>query len=651
MASLPKNLIPCGGLENIHDGCQGIFPYSNPARTLCFKCEKLSGADLSDADRVKFGAYKSCSQCGVAGTQVANPCGTCKIRAMKEKGLIDPDAEARRLARAEHAQTMFGTIKPLVDVTNHSVGPTTSAQELAEIRTTNKPALWTIVYQLRLDSKLDNTWGCLTYSANAEEPLTDVLIGILEHINLKWTKIDGHYIALTPKYCELGFKNNFRIPHGAETLTVRGLYMFFANRSDRPLALGKDTAKTKGLAKGTFLEMEVIIAKVEASIFALIIGIDIDVSVLLPKYLKFVRSITAITVDSDSDEEEVPAKRKNKNQSDQVAKRSKQTAVILSSRFGPGGSISVAPPEHVIRYTTIECEIDPVTGEATLEQLRTVKTGKMEMQTLSGIRPADLGKSKDVFKVKLIGVSGSWVAKTFFDIGQGRGQGLESNELLLLHDLVRLKRLGQFRDQFMITARETTAEVADFTVSDGFAIIVQSRSSEQDVNLAYLVEPLRTSTIVEKFSGTIGGSDNIPNKVSATMAAFTHFILEKTACRIAFTDLQGSLHYSKAGGTQEFVLFDPMSHSLIGNTGVGDHGSAGIDDTIRTHKCSFMCTTMKLASVASLKATYATEKSKLDDMEQSDDSDDENASTKEKDGLDGFILNRPGPVLENDAPV
>ncbi|KAJ7137647.1 kinase-like domain-containing protein [Mycena filopes] len=583
---LPQNLVPCGGLDNDQNGCQSVYPYSNSARVLCLKCQKLAQADLSEVDRAKIEAYRSCSKCGVS--------------------------EQRRIQRADRAQGMFNAgTKPLVDVTNHKVGPTTSAQELTEIRGATKASRWTIIYQVRVDSKIDNTYGNQTYSAEAEEPLSLVLNGILEQVNLRWTKTDGHFIALTAKFCELAFKNNYRIPLEAATLTVRGLYMYYAGRNERVLALGKDTnTRTRGLAKGTFMEMEIIISKVD--------------------YLKSVRSMIPPD-ESDSDSEQVPSKRKSKGNGDQVAKRSKQ-AVVLTSRFAPQSAFSIAVPEDFIRYTVMECVIDSATGAATLDHSGGVKSGKMEIKTLAGIRAADLGKSKDVYKVNFLGEPGPWVAKKFFDVGQGSGKGLESNELNLCHDLVSQKRLATFRDLFMQSARENAAEVAEFTVSPAHMIVVQSRSGT-DVNEAYLVEPLRTSTVVEKFSGTIGGSDGIPNKLSSTMAAFAHFILESTACRMAFTDLQGSFHYPHVGAAQELVLFDPMTHSLTGNTGVGDHGPAGIEDTIQTHKCSFMCGTMKLASVASLKATFDVEKGKLDDMEQSD------AELEEERSRSGFVLN------------
>ncbi|KAJ7231475.1 hypothetical protein B0H12DRAFT_1239951 [Mycena haematopus] len=542
---------------------------------------------------------------------------------LEAEGFEDPAKEALRRSRSERAQLMFGLIKPkpLADLSNHHIGPATSAQELSDIRLSNKSACWTVV---RVDNKIDSQFGISSYSVDPDETLPEVLNRILEHVNLKWTCLDGNYLSLTSKFCELGFKNNFRISPEAVTLTVKGLYQFYAARSDRVLALGKDNAKhTKGLAKGTYLEMELLVSKVE--------------------YLKNVQRLTDLDIEEDSDTEASSSgKRRKKSQELPLSKRSK-TQEQLHTR-----SYLLCAPTDFLKFTTIDCNIDAETGIATLDETRTVKTGKMEKGSLSGIRQADIGKSKDVFKLTINGLPGTYAAKSFFDVGQGRGKGLEANEVLLLHDLVRLKRLGLFRDQFMQAARDTCAEVSNFNVSDAFAIVVRSQSG-QDVNLAYLVEPLRSTTVVEKFSGTIGGSDNSPNQLSSTMSAFTHYILEKTACRFAITDLQGeysvfrvnlgfilhlvgSLHCARAGTSQEWILFDPMSHSLSGNTGVGDHGPTGIDDTIRTHKCSFVCRSMKLSNMASLKATFAAEKDKLDDMEVTSDDG--------KDALDGFVLRR-----------
>ena len=64
----------------------------------------------------------------------------------------------------------------------------------------------------------------------------------------------------------------------------------------------------------------------------------------------------------------------------------------------------------------------------------------------------------------------------------------------------------------------------------------------------YLVEPRRASSAVLKFSGTLG-AQNRQDKRSATIMAFSHFVVEDTACQYMFADIQGS------------HLFYFMSHS------------------------------------------------------------------------------------------
>ncbi|KAJ7698651.1 kinase-like domain-containing protein, partial [Mycena rosella] len=110
----------------------------------------------------------------------------------------------------------------------------------------------------------------------------------------------------------------------------------------------------------------------------------------------------------------------------------------------------------------------------------------------------------------------------------------------------------------------------------------------------YLVEPLRTSSVVTKFTGTFGLTQE-HDKVSATILAFSHFVLQQTACRIAMADLQGSYHTMKR--TRQLVLFDPITHTMDGKSGTGDHGPTGIRSTIESHTCTALCKALGLPSV------------------------------------------------------
>jgi hypothetical protein len=58
-------------------------------------------------------------------------------------------------------------------------------------------------------------------------------------------------------------------------------------------------------------------------------------------------------------------------------------------------------------------------------------------------------------------------------------------------------------------------------------------------NSTYLVEPFRSSSVVRKFSGTLGATVD-SDKLAMTILAFSHFILERTACTMAMVDTQGT---------------------------------------------------------------------------------------------------------------
>ena len=71
-----------------------------------------------------------------------------------------------------------------------------------------------------------------------------------------------------------------------------------------------------------------------------------------------------------------------------------------------------------------------------------------------------------------------------------------------------------------------------------------SKSSDDPVDpvwnfaLVYLVEPRCASSAVLKFSGTLDMHNRL-DKWSATIMAFSHFIIEDTACLYMFADIQG----------------------------------------------------------------------------------------------------------------
>ena len=54
-----------------------------------------------------------------------------------------------------------------------------------------------------------------------------------------------------------------------------------------------------------------------------------------------------------------------------------------------------------------------------------------------------------------------------------------------------------------------------------------------------------------------------------------------------------------------------ISFASYSKSGLGDHGSQGLDDFITSHKCTSICTAMNLCSMSDLQATM----SKLQDLD------------------------------------
>jgi hypothetical protein len=60
------------------------------------------------------------------------------------------------------------------------------------------------------------------------------------------------------------------------------------------------------------------------------------------------------------------------------------------------------------------------------------------------------------------------------------------------------------------------------------------------------------------------GQQSHVDKCGSTINAFSHWVVEDTAARMCFADLQGTECVVENGQRKEFVLFDPMTHTLEG---------------------------------------------------------------------------------------
>ncbi|KAJ7887151.1 hypothetical protein B0H13DRAFT_2342516 [Mycena leptocephala] len=433
-------------------------------------------------------------------------CGTCRRLTLDENGQEDPHAAARQFRFERLQRSMAG---PLQNVGNQQFGASTSIQELEHLKNSNQKGLWTLIVH-------PHRGACLI-------PFIEVKTKIIAQYDNQWTSMKDHPLSLKLNECSLRFSGNIDMDPATHDMTIQNVYGFYQGRPDR--AVVNVDAKLK-LPKGISMVFELYINE----------------KLYKDRVLEMM----------DDDDDSIGGKRKKPSSSRQLVSKRPKTAGTLTSTFNPDDDYSVitkGPVTVKVTFTAVHCKPEGTEGKHVLTKDNVSRTGAIEVNTLI-LSSGNRGKSKDVYKFKIDGDAQPYVAKKVFDVGNGCGVEVTPsvNKSILSHDLVRLKRLSWFHRAFLKRASEKGLdELADFAVSDAFMILVQRATAASAVSEvedaseveSYLVEPLRATSVVNKFTRTFGASQDT-DKLTFTILAFHHFIMHETACLLAFADIQGS---------------------------------------------------------------------------------------------------------------
>ncbi|KAE9383676.1 hypothetical protein BT96DRAFT_843500, partial [Gymnopus androsaceus JB14] len=105
--------------------------------------------------------------------------------------------------------------------------------------------------------------------------------------------------------------------------------------------------------------------------------------------------------------------------------------------------------------------------------------------------------------------------------------------------------------------------------------------------IIWLCEPLRLST-PKRFTTTLEYQCIQNDLLSQMIDAFVHYAYIQSQKDLLFADIQGD-RGRLSNGDIGTVLFDVMTHSSDGQTGVGDHGLDALADYDEVHKCNQIC--------------------------------------------------------------
>ncbi|KIO16270.1 hypothetical protein M407DRAFT_34077 [Tulasnella calospora MUT 4182] len=562
--------------------------------------------------------------CGLTGRSIKDPCGTCERKA----GIHNNSKEAGASARGAAMKARIGNTSRTnfaADITNRvsdsqAIGPSTAESDLDKLRTSRHQGSFSVLFVLVIHpvkgKVTPNTYGQMSVLMETSATMQDVTGDMVDRACQKWLK-NGHCYRLETRDIELRFKGNKDCDEDDLALSLSEFYSKYSNRPDRDAFI--PTSKVKGHAKGNFLEMEL--------------------HVFMDRYIPRTGENLANTTQrkpkrrrsgAESDDDEIPA-----------AKRSASGLGPLISTFVRDSGVATTSRNvnnsEVTRTLSFKRVTVQVENEAAMPEIS--KVGNLETADIS-IHPiqlsrGDKGRSKDIYEFTISGESTPYVAKKLVRKAPGMlVSDVMEQRSLLLSDLIRLARGHWFAKRFESRAEEFGVEPSAFRFTDGFMIdvpaakkprkkSVQARSStassgslvpygsldneksdaedswdseEPDEDLAevFLVEPRRSTTRVAKYTGTLD-NQNWSDLLGATVNAFAHFVAMDSACEYLLADLQG-LQDTRAGT----ILIDPMSHTPLGKSGLGDFGLEGVQRFIDSHRCSPICKSLQLASMNEL---------------------------------------------------
>ncbi|KAG6855319.1 hypothetical protein H0H87_005060 [Tephrocybe sp. NHM501043] len=116
---------------------------------------------------------------------------------------------------------------------------------------------------------------------------------------------------------------------------------------------------------------------------------------------------------------------------------------------------------------------------------------------------------------------------------------------------------------------------------------LNSESDDSDsTGMTWLVEQKRLHALI-KFSGTLQHRILQKGLQTLTVHAFSHFVYGYSKETMVVADLQGTPAQVK--GKDGLVLFDVMTHTINGESGIGDFGIEGMVSFLKDHECLDVC--------------------------------------------------------------
>ncbi|KAJ6603744.1 kinase-like domain-containing protein [Mycena sp. CBHHK59/15] len=115
---------------------------------------------------------------------------------------------------------------------------------------------------------------------------------------------------------------------------------------------------------------------------------------------------------------------------------------------------------------------------------------------------------------------------------------------------------------------------------------------EATCRIVWLLEPLRNSSVTH-YTGTMDHPAG-QGQLAHMLSAFVHYSFQWSEGTIVFADIQGSSGRLSTNA-MGIIIFDMMTHTTDGDSGVGDYGEKGIEKWRDQHDCNVFYKNLDLA--------------------------------------------------------
>ncbi|KAJ7156232.1 kinase-like domain-containing protein [Mycena filopes] len=429
--------------------------------------------------------------------------------------------------------------------------------------------------------------------------MTDIKSAIVSAINVEWLR--NNQIAIEDDEVSIRWFNNRVLDANTSTMTLGDFYAYYSTPSNAPMYLQNVPPMWKHYLKQ------------KSSPF-----------ICLEMYLDFttmqkrIDNLENNTSDSEFDCDRMlrsaatsaaqkNARKRSRTESTASTSSSKQPTT-KQPRANGGVPVSQFGLSHRVGRSEVHKQ-----SEITFKKvlcITTVTTGQCKLVDSGDIyygyildKPFSSGAMKHAYDLHLSDGE-QYVAKRFYQLEPDAGEDTaspEDNRVEIEAEVVRLSQGKWFLDAFYRFCRGRKDVSIDLNIefTDAFLAVEVKQPSKasglasipegQEEGLTWLVERKRPTTVI-KFSGTLVHHTHRTDLRSATISAFTHFVYGFSNQSLVFADLQGTP--SRVKGKDGLILFDVMTHTNSGDSGVGDFGLEGIKTFLSGHKCSTICGTL-----------------------------------------------------------